>query len=66
MRVSRAKRRWLKWARYVANTGTRTAAKGTGGWHVGHARAFDDVHFAKRSAPSGARQPYYSHWMWEG
>lgn len=63
MRVGKAKRRWLKWSRYVAKTGTRTGSKWYGGWHHGHTKAYDDVARAKRHAPIGLRMPYFARWM---
>lgn len=62
VRVSKAKRRWLRWARYVAKTGT-TGPRWSGGYHWGHTRAYEDVANAKRYAPIGLRLPYFARWM---
>ncbi len=63
MNASKAKRRWMKWSRYVVNTGTRTTAKNSAGNHRGHARAYEAAMFAGRSYPRGARQLYFAKWM---
>lgn len=65
MRVGRAKRRWLRWGRYVAATQSR--ASRSRGWgtecHAGQIRAYGDVMYARRWAPIGARTPWYPSWM---
>lgn len=63
MRVSRAKRRLLRWERYLASTGSRPAGKWTAAFHRGHTKAYADVANAKRYAPIGLRSPYYARWM---
>jgi hypothetical protein len=63
MRVNKAKRRWLRWARYMAATGTRTGSSWYGGYHRGSTKAYEDVSKAKRYAPIGLRSPYYDRWM---
>jgi hypothetical protein len=65
MRVNKAKRRWLKWARYVVSTGTVASGGLSGGYHNAHAKAYEDVQFAGRYAPIGPRRPYYAKWMWQ-
>lgn len=64
MNASKAKRRWLKWCRYVAGTGT--VARGSSLWitevHRGHAKAYEAVMFAGRSYPRGARAVWYPRW----
>jgi len=62
MNAAKAKRRWLRWCRYVAATGTKAGPYG--GYHSGHAKAYDNHMFAGRYAPIGARVPYYPRWSW--
>jgi hypothetical protein len=59
MRVSRAKRRFNRWARYVASTGSQSASKWTAGNHWGLAKAHMDVMTARRAAPHGLRSPWW-------
>lgn len=59
MRVSRAKRRFNRWARYVKKTGSRPASKWLGGNHWGMAKAHVDVMTARRAAPRGLRSPWW-------
>ncbi len=63
VRVNKAKRRWLQWSRYVARTGTVASNRLSGGYHWGHAKAYEDVANAKRYAPIGLRSPYFARWM---
>lgn len=63
MRVSRAKRRWIRWCRYVDQTQTQTGpSKHWGGFHQGQANAYADYMFAKRYVPRGARWVWYPEW----
>ena len=63
MRVNKAKRRWLRWARYVAKTGSAPSNKNLGGYHRGHSRAYSDAGTAHTWAPKGIRSPYFARWM---
>jgi len=58
MNAAKAKRRYMKWCRYVSKTGSRTARTN----HAGHAKAHEDLMFAGRAYPRGARVPYYPKW----
>lgn len=64
MRVSRAKRRWLRWCRYVDKT--QTLANRSRGWgtdaHTGQAKAYADVMYAGRWVPNGIRPVWYPSW----
>ena len=72
MRVSRAKRRWLRWCRYVAATQSETNPTGawiSSGIHAGQAKAYHGLTFANRyySARPGytrrsARNVWYPKW----
>lgn len=62
MNASRARRRWLKWCRYVDKTQSQTSNKNFAGTHAGQARAHQDVTFAQRYFPKGARRPFYPPW----
>ncbi|HET6262460.1 MAG TPA: hypothetical protein VFG99_09515 [Chloroflexia bacterium] len=53
MRVNKAKRRWIRWCRYVDATGSQAAQRG--GIHRGQAKAFKDAMYAHRWAPKGVR-----------
>lgn len=68
MNASKAKRRWMKWCRYIATTGT--AAHGSSLWitevHRGHAKAYGDAMFAGRSYPRSARPVHYPRWVHRG
>jgi hypothetical protein len=62
--ASRARRRWLKWCRYVDKTqsiraGSKMAFTEI---HEGQAKAYQDAMFARRYFPKGARQPFYPRW----
>lgn len=64
MNVGRARRRWLKWCRYVQKTQTLADPRrrwGTGA-HAGQARAYQDAMFAGRYAPKGVRNVWYPRW----
>lgn len=65
MRVSRAKRRWLRWGRYVAATQTRANRGRRWGTdiHVGQTKAHYDVMHARRYAPIGLRVVWYPRWV---
>jgi hypothetical protein len=58
MNASKAKRRWMKWNRYVSKTGSRTARTN----HAGHAKSHEDLMFACRAYPRGVRALYYPKW----
>lgn len=60
MNASKARRRWIKWCRYLAATGTQ--ANRFAGLHNGQARAYQDLTFAGRAYPRGARYVYYPRW----
>lgn len=63
MRVSRAKRRWIKWCRYVDKTQSRTSlAALRSGAHLGQVDAYADYMFAHRYVPRGARYVWYPKW----
>lgn len=64
MNASKAKRRWVRWCRYVAKTGTEASlARSWGsGTHAGQAKAYEGVMFARRYAPIGARVVWYPKW----
>ena len=62
MRVGRAKRRLLRWQRYVAKTGSRPSNHRLGGSHAGHVLAFSDVMYAQRYVPIGVREPWLPLW----
>lgn len=62
MNASRAKRRWIRWCRYVAATQTRTSSRSFAGTHNGQAKAYADVMYARRYAPIGIRVPWYPRW----
>lgn len=68
MNARRAHRRWLRWGRYVAATGTM--ANRLRGWgtdtHTGQAKAYHDCMFAGRANPAGIRVPYYPPWVTRG
>ena len=64
MNAAKAKRRWLKWCRYIASTDT--AARGSSLWiaevHRGHVKAYEHAMFAGRAYPHGARVVWYPRW----
>ena len=62
MRANKAKRRWIKWCRYVDKTQTRSAKSGYGGSHVGHSKAYADAMYAHRWAPNGIRSVWFPRW----
>lgn len=64
MRVGRAKRRWLKWCRYVQKTQTRASKQRSWGTeaHTGQAYAYYGVMYARRWAPNGLRVVWYPKW----
>jgi hypothetical protein len=64
VRVSRAKRRWLRWCRYVATTQTRanpTRHRATDA-HNGQVNAYADYMYAHRWVPRGVRYVWYPKW----
>lgn len=58
MRAARAKRRALRWARYVGRMPTRAGAAKRGGIYLGHARSYSGYMYAGRSYPTGVRVPW--------
>lgn len=64
MNASKAKRRWIRWCRYVDKTQTRANAHRTWGTetHEGQAIAYYDTMFARRYPPVGARVVWYPKW----
>lgn len=62
MNASKAKRRWMAWNRYVQKAGSKANGKWGTDIHQGQARAYQDVMFAGRAYPRGARVPYYPKW----
>jgi hypothetical protein len=54
MNASKARRRWLRWCRYVDKTGSVSAKWGIG-IHSGHAKAWEAAMIAKRYPPKGVR-----------
>lgn len=62
MNASRARRRWLKWCRYIDKTQSETPHRSYAGTHTGQAKAYTDVMFAHRCTPRGARVPWYPKW----
>ncbi len=65
MRVGKAKRRWMRWARYVAATGSEASGRRAWGGesHDGQAKAYQDVMYARRAAPRGVRVAWYPQWI---
>lgn len=64
MRVGKARRRWIRWCRYVQATNTLASPSrrwGTG-IHGGQAKAYEDVMFAQRPMARGVRVPWYPKW----
>lgn len=62
MNAGRARRRWLKWCRYVDKTQTRTRKRNMAGIHVGQVKAYSDASVAQRYYPKGLRMPWYPYW----
>lgn len=63
MRVARAKRRWVKWCRYVAKTQSQTSPhRHLSSAHRGQVDAYADYMFARRYVPRGARYVWYPKW----
>ena len=62
MNANRARRRWLKWCRYVDRTQTIPAGKWGSGVHAGQAKAFEGVMYAQRYYPKGLRPVWYPRW----
>lgn len=58
MKVNRAKRRLIRWYRYVDHTASQFANRRLGGYHRGHAKAYSDVMYARRYSPIGIREPW--------
>jgi hypothetical protein len=53
--ASKARRRWLRWCRYVQKTQSFSNGKWGSGTHAGQAKAWEGAMFSKRYAPKGAR-----------
>jgi hypothetical protein len=62
MNASKARRRWMRWCRYVAATQSVTTNKNYAGTHAGQVKAYSDVMYARRYAPIGVRAPWYPRW----
>jgi len=62
MNAARARRRWLKWCRYVASTGSISARTGFGGTHRAQVQAYWDATHARRWVPNGLRSVWYPRW----
>lgn len=64
MKVAKAKRRWIKWCRYVDKTQSKAAFQRRWGTetHAGQAVAYYDVMFARRYPPRGGRVVWYPKW----
>lgn len=63
MNASKAKRRWIRWCRYVAKT--QTQAKRSHllpGTHAGQVKAYSDLTYAGRFYPRGVRYVWYPRW----
>lgn len=58
MRVNRAKRRLIKWYRYLDHTHSVTTNPRLGRYHRGHVNAYSDVMYANRYVPKGTREPW--------
>lgn len=58
VRVNKAKRRLIKWYRYLDHTHSRTNNKRLGVYHRGHVNAYSDVMYARRYVPIGIREPW--------
>jgi hypothetical protein len=57
MKVARAKRRLLKWRRYLDKTGSVSNHKYNANYHRGHTIAYWNYMFAHRYPPVGPRIP---------
>jgi hypothetical protein len=62
MNANKARRRWLRWCRYVDTTQSATARKHYAGTHAGQAKAYTDAMYAHRWAPNGIRVVWYPRW----
>ena len=62
MRVGKAKRRLLRWQRYVSKTGSRPANPRLGGTHAGMVLAYSDTMYAHTWVPKGVREPWLPLW----
>ena len=62
MRVGKAKRRWLRWCRYIQKTQSESGGRWSTGVHAGQALAYEKVMNAHRWAPHGLRAPWYPRW----
>lgn len=57
MNASKAKRRLIRWHRYLASTKSMPLKGAGAGYHTGHAKAHWDYMIAGRAAPRGIRVP---------
>ena len=62
MNANKARRRWIRWCRYVAKTQSGTAHRSYAGTHHGQAKAYQDAMYAGRYAPIGVRAVWYPRW----
>jgi hypothetical protein len=58
MNTSKAKRRLIRWMRYLDHTNSISTNKARGGYHLGHVNAYHDVSFAGLGAARGIRCPW--------
>jgi hypothetical protein len=63
MNANKAKRRLLKWHRYLNRTHSMPTGKLKAGYHAGHLKANWDYMTAGRAAPHGLRIPLAT---WQG
>ena len=57
MNASKAKRRLLRWVRYLDHTASVSTHKGRAHYHQGHAKAYTNYMTAGRYSPNGLRYP---------
>ena len=58
MRVNKAKRRLVRWYRYIDHTNSVTTNSRLAGYHAGHMKAYSDVMYAHTWVPKGIRSPW--------
>lgn len=58
MNASRAKRRVIRWMRYLDHTHSMSPHRNHAGYHAGHSKAYTDYMLAGRAAPNGIRVPW--------
>lgn len=61
MKVAKAKRRLLKWKRYVERTGSSSANRNLAGYHNGHTKAYMNYQNANYAPPLGIRVVWYGY-----